>query len=69
MLNLNTTTKRIFKYNGHTFADIDASFIPEDVRRSLVPHFPKLATAETKERTLDDGTLEITFVEGVARKG
>lgn len=70
MLNLDTgTAKRVFIYNGHTFTDIDLSFTPEDVRRSLVTHFPKLATAETKEKTLDDGTLEITFVEGVARKG
>ena len=61
--------KRIFKYNGHTFTDIDPTFSTEDVRRALVQAFPKLATATAEEKTLPDGTLEITFVESVGRKG
>jgi len=60
---------RFFKYKEHVFRDIDEGFSPEDVRRALVSHFPRLATAEIREKTLDNGDLEVSFVETVGRKG
>ena len=60
---------RIFKYGPHRFEAIDAGFSPEDVRRALVQHFPRLATARTQETTLPNGDVEIEFVEVVGQKG
>ncbi len=60
---------RIFRYNHHVYADVDPGFSPEDVRRALVQHFPKLATARIEEKVLEDGAVEVRFVEDVGRKG
>jgi len=60
---------RVFKYGTHRFENIDPAFSPEDVRRALVQHFPKLATARIQEKTLPNGDVEIEFVEVVGQKG
>ena len=60
---------RIFKYGPHRFERIDAAFSAEDVRRALVQHFPKLATARIQETALPNGDVEIEFIEAVGQKG
>lgn len=60
---------RIFRYGDHTWEDPGEEFSNEDVRRHLTTYFPELANAEIRERTLEDGTVEVTFVKRAGTKG
>lgn len=61
--------RRIFVYDGHRFDDPGAEYSVEQVQNHLVVYFPAVAHAAVEEKTLPDGTREITFRKQVARKG
>lgn len=61
--------KRVFLYDGKKWDDPDPNCTIEDVRNALVGAFPELAEAEFEEKTLEDGTREITFRKVAGRKG
>ena len=61
--------RRIFIYGEHRFKDPGAAYNVEQIRQHLSQYFPGLAHAATEEKTLPDGTVEITFRKQVARKG
>lgn len=60
---------RVFVYNENRFDDPGAEYTAEDVRAQLVTHFPELTQATATERTLNDGTVEITFAKRAGTKG
>ena len=60
---------RIFKYADKTFPDPGAEYSVEQVLAHLRTFFPELGHAKTEEKTLDNGTQEITFSKQVTRKG
>ncbi len=62
-------TRRVFKYGDKTFPDPGSDYTPEQVLQHLKGFFPELGHARIEEKTLDDGTLEITFSKQVTRKG
>ena len=64
-----TTTRRVFRYGDKQFPDPGAEYTPEHVLTHLRGFFPELGHAKTEEKTLADGTLEITFSKQVTRKG
>ena len=64
-----TYTRRIFKYGDTTFPEPGTEYSVEQVLQHLRTYFPELGHAKTEEKTLDDGTLEITFSKQVTRKG
>lgn len=61
--------RRVFVYDGHRFDDPGAEYSVEQVQNHLVLYFPAIAHAVVEEKTLPDGTREITFRKQVARKG
>jgi PRTRC genetic system protein C len=63
-----TNTRRVFKYGDKRFPDPGAEYTVEQVLQHLRTYFPELGHAKTEEKTLDDGTLEITFSKQVTRK-
>ncbi|MFW5943523.1 MAG: PRTRC system protein C [Chloroflexota bacterium] len=63
------STRRVFRYGDHTFDDPGSEYTIEQIQQQLVQYFPELAHATTDEKTLPDGTVEITFRKQVARKG
>jgi PRTRC genetic system protein C len=62
-------TRRVFVYGDHRFDDPGVQYTTEQVRLHLVQYFPELAHATVEEKTLPDGTVEVTFRKQVARKG
>ena len=64
-----TNTCRVFKYGEKTFPDPGAEYTVEQVLQHLRTYFPELGHAKTEEKSLADGTLEITFSKQVTRKG
>ena len=60
---------RIFKYADKTFPDPGPEYSVEQIRQHLCAFFPELGHAKTEEKTLADGTQEITFSKQVTRKG
>jgi PRTRC genetic system protein C len=64
-----TPIRRVFRYGDKTFPDPGNEYTPEQVLAHLRGFFPELGHAKTEEKTLDDGTLEITFSKQVTRKG
>lgn len=62
-------SRRVFVYEGHRFDDPGAEYSVEQVQNHLVVYFPAVAHAAVEEKTLPDGTSEITFRKQVARKG
>jgi PRTRC genetic system protein C len=65
----NTPIKRVFKYGQQTFPDPGSEYSTEQVLNHLRTFFPELGHARVDEKTLADGTLEITFSKQVTRKG
>jgi PRTRC genetic system protein C len=65
----NSYTRRIFRYGDKAFPDPGSEYTPEQVLNHLKGFFPELGHARTEEKTLEDGTLEITFSKQVTRKG
>ncbi len=65
----NTTTRRIFRYADKQFPDPGAEYTPQQILDHLKQFFPELGHARIEEKTLADGTLEITFSKQVTRKG
>lgn len=63
------TTRRVFVYGDHRFDDPGVQYTTEQIRTHLTAYFPELAHATTEEKTLPDGTVEVTFRKQVARKG
>jgi PRTRC genetic system protein C len=61
--------RRIFIYGDHRFDDPGAAYTVDQIRTHLTAYFPELAHATTEEKTLPDGTVEITFRKQVAHKG
>jgi len=64
--------KRIFKYNGQTYADpntAEATYTVEEIKQQLASVFPEIAQATVETKTLDDGTQEVTFVKKAGTKG
>jgi PRTRC genetic system protein C len=62
-------SRRIFIYGDHRFDDPSAVYTVEQIRSHLSQYFPELAHATIEEKTLPDGTVEISFRKHVARKG
>ena len=65
----NPLVRRIFRYGDKMFPDPGSEYSPEQVLNHLKGFFPELGHAKTEEKTLADGTLEITFSKQVTRKG
>lgn len=61
--------RRIFRYHTFTSDPIGPEYTTEQVRQNLLVYFPELAQATAEERTLADGTVEITFRKQVTTKG
>ena len=64
-----TPVRRVFRYGDKVFQDPGAEHTIEQIRQHLCSYFPELGHAKTEEKTLEDGTLEITFSKQVTRKG
>ena len=64
-----SSIKRVFRYGQQTFPDPGAEYSTEQVLNHLRAFFPELGHARIDEKTLADGTLEITFSKQVTRKG
>jgi PRTRC genetic system protein C len=62
-------TRRVFRYGDKSFPDPGVEYTSEQVLNHLKGFFPELGHAKTEEKTLDDGTREITFSKQVTRKG
>lgn len=60
---------RVFRYGDKQFPDPGPEYTAEQVLQHLRTYFPELGHAKTEEKTLADGTLEITFSKQVTRKG
>ncbi len=60
---------RIFKYADKSFPDPGPDYSVAQVLQHLCTFFPELGHARTEEKTLADGTREITFSKQVTRKG
>lgn len=68
----NTTSegkKRVFKYAGQTYQDPGSEYSVDEVKKHLSTVYPEVSQAETQEKELEDGTLEITFVKRAGTKG
>ncbi len=63
------TQKRIFKYNGQTYDDPGPEYTIEEIKTHLASIYPEISQAKAEEKTLDDGTLEVTFVKRAGTKG
>ena len=61
--------RRVFIYVEHRFDDPGAEYTVEQIKSHLNQYFPKLAHATIEEKTLTDGTVEISLCKQVARKG
>ena len=61
--------RRTFRYGDKTFPDPGAEYSNEQVLHHLRPFFPELGHATTDEKTLPDGTVEVTFSKQITRKG
>ncbi len=61
--------KRVFKYAGQTFEDPGPDYSIEEIKQHLVGTYPEVAQSTVEEKTLDDGTLEVTFVKRAGTKG
>ena len=61
--------RRVFRYADKTFPDPGSEYSPEQVLNHLKGFFPELGHAKSEEKTLADGTVEITFSKQVTRKG
>ena len=64
-----TPVRRVFRYGDKVFPDPGNEYTPEQILAHLRGFFPELGHAKTEEKTLADGTLEITFSKQVTRKG
>lgn len=64
-----TSARRVFRYGAKTFPDPGAEYMPEQVLNHLKGYFPELGHAKIEEKTLEDGSLEISFSKQVTRKG
>jgi len=64
-----TETRRIFRYGDKTFPDPGVEHTPQQVLEHLKTFFIELANGRIDEKTLDDGTLEISFSKQVTTKG
>jgi PRTRC genetic system protein C len=60
---------RVFKYNGEAYEDPGPEYTPEEIRSHLATIYPEVAQAEIQEKTLEDGTVEVTFVKRAGTKG
>ena len=60
---------RVFRYGDEVWEDPGEEFSNEDVRRHLTTYFPELAQATVQEKTLEDGTTEVTLVKRAGTKG
>jgi PRTRC genetic system protein C len=60
---------RVFKYNGQVYEDPGPEYTPEEIRSHLATIYPEVAQADIQEKTLEDGTVEITFVKRAGTKG
>jgi len=64
-----SSDKRIFKYSGQTYQDPGPEYTIEEIKQHLASIYPEVAAAEVQQKTMDDGTLEITFVKRAGTKG
>lgn len=63
-------TKRVFRWNGVTLEDIDASMTPEEVRDVYAAQHGELTTAEIIDLSLDEkGVHAYEFRKQVGTKG
>ena len=63
--------KRIFKTGNTTIVEDESmrGLSNEAVKTILQASYPEIAHAQVRERTLEDGTLIITYLPRVGRKG
>ena len=62
-------TRRVFRYGDKTFPDPGSEHSIEQILQHLRQFFPELGQARTDTKTLEDGTLEVTFSKQVTTKG
>ena len=60
---------RKFVYNGKVYEDPDPSLSVDEVRAYLADFYEELTNAEAEEKTLSDGTVEVTFRRRIGAKG
>lgn len=60
---------RVFKYQGMDLPDVSPTMSPEQVRDSLTPVYPDLATAAVEGPVMEAGRQVFTFVRAVRDKG
>jgi PRTRC genetic system protein C len=65
---IDTPTCRVFRYGDKQFPDPGPEYSVEQILQHLRQFFPELGHANTEEKTLADGTLEITFSKQVTTK-
>lgn len=63
-----TYTKRVFKYEHHTWDDPGEQYSLEDIKNHLAAIHPAIRQAEIKQDT-KDGILTVTFVKKATTKG
>lgn len=68
MQQTSAAARLLFVYDGHRFEDSHVEYTIEQVQNHLELYFPAMAHAAVEEKTLPDGTSEITFRKQVARK-
>ena len=61
--------KRVFIYDNQFFADPGAEYSIQDVLNFLAETYPELENGTWSERSLPDGSQEITFVKVTGEKG
>lgn len=66
---IDSHSPRIFKYADKSFPDPGPEYSAAQVLQHLRTFFPELGHARMEEKTLADGTREITFSKQVTRKG
>ena len=62
-------TNRIFKYGNKTIPAPGPEYSNEQVLAFCRAYFPELGQAKIEEKTLENGTLEVTFSKQVTTKG
>ncbi len=65
----NEQPRRVFRYGSTEFPDPGSEHTPQHILAHLTTYYPELGNAKIEEKTLPDGTLEITFSKQVTQKG
>lgn len=59
----------IYKYPHGNYTSEVTIMPPEDAQKQLTDFFPELARASMEKKTLENGTIEVTFRKKAGTKG